>query len=215
MTEFTVTRNGATHTFAIPDPLPIQLETYPFPKALKAKVDAGDAAWIAVSEAHDAWQDALDALEFHAPASDKQALTVAIRAGQPDPGTPATDAARRAEEVAWVGFEVAREDSSGPLTEAQQAVAEYLQSHAADVAKYELEQLAECHRAEREADDATARAVEARSRVGLTYVHMRWHSGDRFQPEPYRLNPDRDVRGARAFDSQVADKYQAMAEQAD
>lgn len=212
MTAFSVTRHGTTHTYVIADPLPIELEDYPFPRDVAKILAAGDAAWVKATEAHDAWTDAVDILENGAPEEDKDALIAAIRAGEPDPGTPATDAARRAEEIAWVAFEIARADARAPMADAQAAVGNYLRTHQAEVAAHELARLTEYRQAAQEAHQAVARAAEARERVGLSYVHLRWHSGSRFQPEPYRLAPgDYTTSDKAAYDLQVEDRYKVMA----
>lgn len=191
----------------IPEPVPADLDAYPWPKAIKAKLKASDDAYIAIDTANMLWDEAQSDLYGPAPLRDQDALRTSLRAGNGDPGTPETDKAKRAEEVAWQQLEIAVEDAQEPMRAAQQAVAEYLEQHAAEIAEYEIAQWEAAVEAQRLAEEAAQDAENARRAVGRLYVNARWFTGETFQPEQYMVS---DSNFRDASNVQVRERYEAM-----
>lgn len=178
-----LTRRGdLVELHGVPEALPDVLAGYDWPEEHAERLAAADTAADNLYRAFETWADAHEELEAAAPAADQAALVEAIRAGKPDPGTPATDKANRAEHVAWTRLELALDDARAHTHKA--AVADYLRAHEKHLAAHELDAKA-AH------DDATgkARAIMAAANEGVNrpgaasttmreYVATRWDGTD-------------------------------------
>lgn len=191
-------RQGKHYSFTF-TPVPPELDGYPWPENVAETVTAADAAWTTLVEADAAWHDTDQALALAAQA-DKDLLVAALRAGEPDPGTPNQNKAARAEEVAWTVLELARADATKALNAARGAITGYLSRHLVDVGRYELDRVADWKQAQADAEAARQRAATAGARVGRAYVAMKNYTGGSFtDPVPYTLStdphdPDRERR---------------------
>lgn len=207
-------RRGTMSTRIVPVPLPDVLGNFPFPKKYADRIKAAAKVADGVYDAEQEWREAHDEWENFAPAKDQQALEAAIRAGEPDPGTPATDAADRAEHVAWTRLQLAIDDLSG--TEKQgDVIREYLEEEAEHLAKHEIARK-EAHGVAEEKAAAIMREVEAGSnKPGIAsttmkqYVATRWNDAD--DRDTLRTpNPGATVGQKRAveeFNQRILDRW--------
>jgi len=182
--QLTVERFGALKVFYTTEPIPSELDTFPWPLDIAKAVVAADDAWVRLNEAQSEWEDAHDHLQVGAPKLDDTALRAALKADKPDPGTPATDKAKRAEVVQWTAFDMARGECEPLLSAGKAAVSTYLTDHAADLAQYELDRLAEYRAAHvkltaaQSADGNALGQVGNATRIMSSYTSGRWTDGE-------------------------------------
>lgn len=181
--ELNLERFGQLYELRLTDPIPSQLDGYPWPSDIAQAISASDDAYVRVTEAHSAWEDSVAALDA-ATSADDAALRAALRAGKPDPGTPATELAKRAEHVQWTAFALVREECERLLLAGKSAVSTYLQTHAGELARAELDRLAEYRAAHVKLTAAQAEDAAALEQVGNatrtmnSYVSARWGDSD-------------------------------------
>lgn len=178
-----ITRRGENRYMGIrPETMPDVLGNYTFPKKWADQLAKADTAVDALIDAHTDWTDARDEFEHYAPARDQKALEAAIRAGDPDPGTPETDAADRAEHVAWTRLQLA-------ITDAQKArghrevIRDYLEAESEALAKHELAR-EEAHTKASEKARALIEEAEDRSNApGAASAAMHELTAERWSPD--------------------------------
>ncbi|WP_061962280.1 hypothetical protein [Demequina flava] len=188
--QHTYARPNGTVMLTLPDPTPDALAGFAWPEEIAALLTAADDAWRAMTEAEIDWTQARDDLQLGAPSRDKALLVEAVKSGKADPGTPATDAAQRAEEVAWVKFEVAREAAAAPAREAKAAVVEYLAKNADQIAAHEVAVLEAAQQAHDAAEQAARDARTASRIVGALWGTVHAYSHGRYDATTWMLAPD-------------------------
>lgn len=170
-----VTRHGGNRYVSFPEHTPEVFSTYKWPQPIADALEHADSTYLAMTEAEVDWEDAHDLFHVVGPQRDRDALLAALRAGKGDPGEVHTDGARRAEEVAWAKFEIAREDAATAAREAKELISAYLTDHEPDIAAHEIHVMDMADEAAREAADAQTRATTARRLVGTLYVAVKQH----------------------------------------
>jgi len=170
MPQNTYARNGHTLHLTVPDPVPDYVTAHKWPADVTKALKAADEAWAKMTNAEIEWRQARDELVHNAPATDKQLLVDAIKAGKSDPGTPTTATATRAEEVAWVAFTIARDEAVPLARAARQAVAGELDDQRAALAKHELDLLDKADKAQTAAEKAAREAKATTQAVGRAFA---------------------------------------------
>lgn len=184
-------RRGQRVAIQFPDLPPDVLASYPFPEPVAEVIADAERAWSSWADIEAGWLAAERARTTSGPEVDKALLIEAIRGGEPDPGTPNTDRADRAEVVAWTRLELARESTRAALNAARDAVSAHLAAHLADVAAYEVAQVEAADKANAEVQQAQARAGAAAAAVGRTFYAMHVYAGRSIQrdPQDYAMQP--------------------------
>lgn len=166
----------------VPELLPATLGNFAWPKAYAKRLAEADKAAQALYDAHAAWELADYELEHEAPGKDQAALEAAIRAGQDDPGTPATDAADRAEHVAWTRMQLALEDARAATHKA--VLQDYIDTEAQHLAAHELARETAHAEAAAKAAEIMAEATDRANMPGAastaikSFVAARWNEQD-------------------------------------
>lgn len=167
---------------AVPENLPDELANFTWPKEYAKRLAEVAKVADALYEAHEAWTAAHEEFEDVAPGADQSALEAAIRAGEPDPGTPATDAADRAEHVAWTRLQLALDDARN--TTYKDVLRDYLREQVEHLASHELTREQAHAEATRKAAELMAEVEQGSNKPGRAstvmkqYVAERWSEQD-------------------------------------
>jgi hypothetical protein len=178
----TMRRGQLVERFGVPENLPSDLENFTWPKEYAKRLAEAAKVADALYEAHEAWTAAHEEFEDVAPAADQSALEAAIRAGEPDPGTPATDAADRAEHVAWTRLQLALDDARNATY--KDVLRDYLREQVEHLAAHELTREQAHAEATRKAAELMAEVEQGSNKPGHAsatmkqYVAERWSEDD-------------------------------------
>ncbi|MGZ0710545.1 hypothetical protein ACWPKO_19630 (plasmid) [Coraliomargarita sp. W4R53] len=208
--------NGKLHMINIPEASPDGLlEAVKWPKEVAAAIKTYDAKWVELNLAVEEQRDARDAANGSAPQADKQALIAALRSGQADPGLVATNAAMRAEEVAFVRLtQVVAPDCERDMRAALTTVRDWFKANPEIIAKHEIEMLNFAEQARIDATKAVQLADIARQSVGSLWRGLKGWEQTVYAPdidEPNSLLSAGTGHGDRQNNADVRAYFERMA----